>query len=89
MTDNDIQSALKSILHRHFSIGDSPESIEDDFDFLASGTALDSVEMLELAIAIEQRFRLTLTPEDVSVELFSSLPRLTRFITSRIHENPV
>ncbi|GEM_PF-4212582 len=86
MKNTPIQCALKEILHRHFAIGDSPESIEDDFDFLTSGTALDSVELLELAIAIEQRFHLTLSSEDVSIELFSSLPSLTRFITSRIQD---
>lgn len=84
MTPQQIRLKIKEILHRNLQIESDQANIPDDFDFFTSGQALDSVESLELTIAIEQAFGITLIGDDTTLETLSSLPRLVDHVMLRL-----
>jgi acyl carrier protein len=58
----------------------APESIEDDAPLFQEGLGLDSIDALELAVAIERRFRVTIPDEAVGKRAFSSVASLARYV---------
>ena len=64
--------------------GVSPEEIEPEAPLFGDGLGLDSLDMLELSMAIEQAHGVKLTSDDPdNQKIFSSLRNLTRHIQSR------
>jgi acyl carrier protein len=61
--------------------GVRPEDIEPDAPLFGEGLGLDSLDMLELSMAIEQKYAVKLRSDDPDNEkIFSSLRSLARHI---------
>ena len=56
------------------------DSIVDDAPLFQDGLGLDSIDALELAVAIERRFHVTIPDEAVGKRAFSSVNSLTAYI---------
>ena len=56
------------------------DSIVDDAPLFQDGLGLDSIDALELAVAIERRFHVTIPDEAVGKRAFSSVTSLTAYI---------
>ena len=64
-----------------------PEDIDPDAPLFGKGLGLDSIDALELALAVSQRYGVTLSSEDPLIrEVFASLRSLTEHI--RVHRDP-
>ena len=59
------------------------EGIDDDAPLFQEGLELDSIDALELAVAIERRFRVTIPDEAVGKKAFSSVNALTAYIAAQ------
>ena len=58
-----------------------PETIEPEAPLFGEGLGLDSLDMLELSMAIEQKYRVKLRSDDPENEkIFASLRSLARHI---------
>ena len=64
--------------------GVSPASIADDQPLFESGLGLDSVDALELVVAIERRYDITLQGADLERSTFATVLSLASFVESRI-----
>ena len=64
--------------------GMDPESLEDDLALAASGLGLDSVDILELVVAIEKQFGVRIRSQQVEPQDFASIQSLYRLIESKM-----
>jgi acyl carrier protein len=60
--------------------GTTPEQIEDQAPLFQEGLGLDSIDALELAVAIERRFKVTIPDEAVGKKVFSSVAALAAYV---------
>jgi acyl carrier protein len=58
----------------------SAEEIDDDAPLFKAGLGLDSIDALELVVAIEKVFNVIIEDEDVGKEAFGSIRILAGFI---------
>ena len=63
--------------------GIRPEMIEDDAPLFGEGLGLDSVDALELVVALEKEFGIRIKSQEVGREVFSSVSSLAKFIEGR------
>ena len=67
--------------------GMEADSIEDDVPlFGEAGIGLDSIDALELVVALEQEFGIQIPSEDIGNEVFASVSTLAEFVAGRLAE---
>ena len=60
--------------------GVPPESIGDDDPLVKGPLGLDSIDVLEVALAVEQRYGFKVSDESLSQEAFRSIASLAEFV---------
>ena len=78
-TTEDVKAVLVSVL----GIEDRAASIDVDTQLLGNLPELDSMAVLELVAAFEQRFGVTIDDDDVTAEAFDTLGSLTAMVAGR------
>lgn len=64
--------------------GTTPEMIEDEAPlFGEDGLGLDSVDALELVVALEKEYGVKIEDEDIGEEAFTSVARMAAFMEQR------
>ena len=63
--------------------GIQPETIDDDAPLFGEGLGLDSVDALELVVALEKEFGIKIKSQELGREVFSSVASLSQFIEGR------
>lgn len=63
--------------------GMEPEMIEDEAPLFGEGLGLDSVDALELVVALEKEFGIKIKSQELGREVFSSVSSLSQFIEAR------
>ena len=74
-----LKHLLVSSLHLE---GLEPESIADDQLLFGEGLGLDSVDALELVVALEREFRIAISSEEVGRDSFASLRALAGLVAA-------
>lgn len=76
---------LKEMIITSLQLEDvKPEEMKDDEPLFGGRLELDSVDALELVVAIESRYGIKIRSQDVQTEDFKSLESLHRMIESRL-----
>ncbi|NLY93954.1 MAG: acyl carrier protein [Myxococcales bacterium] len=83
MSDS-LESRLKKLIVESLMLEDvKPEDIDTEAPLFVEGLGLDSIDALELALAIHQEFGVKTSPEDErNREIFYSVKSLADFIRS-------
>src|SRR5258708_23474631 len=81
----ELSRRVKDLLVRRLDIEVDPAMIADDQPLFGRGLELDSIDTLELAIAIQEEFAVELT--DDNVEAMLSVSRLVDHIETRLWEH--
>lgn len=63
--------------------GMRPEMIADEAPLFGEGLGLDSVDALELVVALEKEFGIRIKSQEIGREVFSSVSTLSQFIEGR------
>jgi len=79
-TPNRIKRLIVDSLHLE---GIRPEMIEDEAPLFGEGLGLDSVDALELVVALEKEFGIKIKSQEMGREVFSSVASLSQFIEAR------
>lgn len=79
-TSNRIKRLIVDSLHLE---GVQPEMIEDEAPLFGEGLGLDSVDALELVVALEKEFGIKIKSQEMGREVFSSVSSLSQFIEAR------
>ncbi len=77
---NRIKRLIVESLHLE---GMKPEMIEDEAPLFGEGLGLDSVDALELVVALEKEFGIKIKSQELGREVFSSVASLSEFIEAR------
>lgn len=62
----------------------APSDISDDAPLFGEGLGLDSVDALELVVALEKEFHVRIHSHEVGKEAFASVSSLAGFIEARL-----
>ncbi len=60
-----------------------PDGIAYDTPLFQEGVGLDSVDVLELAVAIERRYQVTIPDEQIAKRVLASIDALAEFVHSQ------
>jgi acyl carrier protein len=71
---------VKAVLVDTLGVEDRADEIDATTPLFGSLPELDSMAVLELVLALEERFGVTIAGEDVTAESFESLAALTSFV---------
>jgi acyl carrier protein len=81
LTREALKEQLKALLIDGLRLeGTRPEDIRDAEPIFVEGLGLDSIDALELAVLVEERFRVTIPDEEVGKVAFASIDALADFI---------
>lgn len=79
-----LKSRLKSLIVTTLKLDDiTPEELPDDEPLIGAGLNLDSIDALELVVAIEKEFGLKITSSEESRVALASVAKLSEFIRAR------
>ena len=80
------RSRLKSLLVSSLNLeGIDPASIDDEAPlFGTEGLGLDSVDALELVVALEKAFDLKVDSQEIGKEAFASIAALADYVDARV-----
>jgi acyl carrier protein len=78
---SDLKQDIKELIISSLNLDDvTPEQIVDDAPLFQEGLGLDSIDALELAVAIERKYRVTIPDEAVGKKVFSSVSALAQYV---------
>jgi acyl carrier protein len=85
MSDHaETRSTIKRLIVENLNLeGLLPEGIADDQPLFGEGLGLDSVDALELVVALEKEFGITVESNDIDRKVFSSVAALATFVENR------
>jgi acyl carrier protein len=74
---------IKEILGR-LKLLTNTDQLDEQTGLLGRGVGLDSIEVLQLIVAIEEEFELTIDDDELAPEHFRSIGTLITFIEQRL-----
>jgi len=80
-----LRSRIKHLIVESLHLeGLAPLEIGDDAPLFGEGLGLDSVDALELVVALEKEFKVPIRSHEVGKEAFASVSTLSAFIAQRL-----
>ncbi len=78
---SDLKQDIKELIISSLNLeGMTPEQIDDAAPLFQEGLGLDSIDALELAVALERRYHVTIPDEAVGKKVFSSVKALAAYV---------
>ena len=82
-TQTDLQSELAGLLVDALNLDIAPESIDPEAPLYGEGLGLDSIDILEVALVVSQRYGFQLrSDDDENVRIFKSLASLAEHVAA-------
>jgi len=81
-----IEELKKLIIEKLRLEGIKPEDINEEAELFGGDLGLDSVDALELAMHIEQIYKIKISDEEMAKEAFKSVKALANFILRQKNE---
>jgi acyl carrier protein len=76
-----LKREIKQLIISSLNLEDlTPEGIDDAAPLFQSGLGLDSIDALELAVALERKFKVSIPDEAVGKQAFSSVNALAAYV---------
>ena len=82
MTLEEIRLTIRSFILANFLAGEPSETLLDSTQLISSGI-MTSLSMLELVTFLEERFSLTLEPEDIRVGHMNTIDLMADLVATR------
>jgi acyl carrier protein len=78
---DDLVGELKKLIIETLKLEEiNPEDIEDDGQLFGDGLGLDSIDALELVVALEKAYGVFIPDSEVGKRVFRSVNTLARFV---------
>ena len=83
MVETGLKLQIKELIVRELNLeGKDPTSIGDDAPLFGEGLGLDSLDALQLAMSIEERFGVRIPEGDDARPIFRSVTSLAEFVAA-------
>lgn len=82
MATSELRNEIKELLVNSLHLERTPDSIDDQAPLFQTGLGLDSIDALELAVAIERKYRVTIPDEKVGKQAFASVAALADYVAA-------
>jgi len=80
-----LRATIKEVIVESLRLdGVEPAGIEDEAPLFGEGLGLDSVDALELVVALEKKFQIKIQSKDVGKDAFYSVATLADLVASRL-----
>ena len=77
----DLKKEIKELIISSLNLADmTPDGIDDGAPLFQDGLGLDSIDALELAVALERKFKVTIPDEAVGKKVFASVNALAAYV---------
>jgi len=77
----DVKDRLREVIIKTLRLETvKPEDIQDDTPLFGEGLGLDSIDALELVVALEKEFGIKITDDEVGPQVFQNIGTLAAFI---------
>ena len=84
MDKETLKSELKLLIIETLRLEDiKPDSIKDEEPLFGEGLGLDSIDALELVVAIEKNYGVLIEDEEVGIEAFASIDALSDYVINK------
>jgi acyl carrier protein len=77
-------AAVKAVVVETLGVEDRADTLDDGTPLLGSMPELDSMAVLELVLALEERFGISIEGDDVTAEAFETLGSLTALVDGKL-----
>jgi acyl carrier protein len=77
---NEVEGRIARILEDGFVAADADAALGAETPLIEGGLNLDSVNLLELLVRVEEAFGVTIDDEDITAELVASVGSLAAFV---------
>lgn len=85
MNVQDVRQKLKELMVEELNLeGKTPADIDDAAPLFGGGLGLDSLDALQLAMSVEERFGVRIPEGDEARPIFASVDALAAYITKSI-----
>jgi acyl carrier protein len=79
---DELRRELKALIVETLKLEDvTMDEIGDDEPLFKDGLGLDSIDALELAVALEQRYRVSIPDQETGKRAFASVSALATFVS--------
>jgi acyl carrier protein len=80
-----LENDIKALIIEALGLEDTtPDDIASDTNLFGDGLGLDSVDALELGLALQKRYGITIDPETRNMrEHFATVANLTKFVAAQ------
>ncbi len=79
-----INSRIRKVLIEKMLSEVDPEEIKDDTPLIELGVGVDSVATLELLVALESEFKISIDEDDISQNLLENIDSIAEYIGKRL-----
>ena len=80
---DDLERDIKALIIDALKLEDvQPSDIDSEEALFGAGLGLDSIDALELAVAIERKYRVTIPDEKVGKQAFASVAALADYVAA-------
>ena len=80
----DVEERIKALIVNKLALGVNAQEITWDTPLVEGGLNLDSVNLLELIVLLEEEFGVTVEDEDLSLDLIRSIGSLGTYVRERM-----
>lgn len=82
--EENINSRIRKVLFEKMLSEIDPEEIQDDTPLIELGVGVDSVATLELLVALESEFQVSIDEEDINQNLLENIDSIAEYIAKRL-----
>ena len=79
----DVKDRIKKVLVINVLKDMSPQDIENDTSLIDLGVGLDSVTTLELVVALEEEFQVTVDEGDITPEILETVDSIAAYLAGK------
>lgn len=84
MNDAELRLKIKELMIRELDLSDlTPDQIDDGSALFGEGLGLDSLDALQLAIALEEEFEVSIPEGEDAKPIFASVNAIAQHITQQ------
>ena len=83
MSENEIKAQLKELIVERLFLNVKAEEIQDDENLMGTYN-IDSVQLFEIVVGLEEVFGVSMAEADFSIELFENVNSIADYVKSNL-----